>query len=107
MTDNRSADQQCKGVGSYPIGMALYPDGFGVAGRCYACLREFTRAEFDTRHEYGIAVEAVPPHAPCETCIGRGFYSRHFEATEGSPEWDADDQPCPDCNPDDNRGPAP
>lgn len=35
----------------------------------------------------------------CETCHGRRFYSRNIPGNEGVPEYDADDQPCPDCNP--------
>lgn len=42
----------------------------------------------------------------CETCKGRRFYSRHTPGNEGVPESDADDQPCPDCNPD-GEGEAP
>lgn len=38
-------------------------------------------------------------HQVCETCKGRRFYSRHIHGNEGVPESDADDQPCPDCNP--------
>lgn len=40
-------------------------------------------------------------HQPevCETCKGRRFYTIHTPGNEGVPESDADDQPCPDCNP--------
>lgn len=35
--------------------------------------------------------------AQCPTCHGTGLRSLHFPGFEGAPEWDADDQPCPDC----------
>lgn len=34
----------------------------------------------------------------CERCHGTGLVTRHFPGNEGVPEWDADDQPCPECN---------
>jgi hypothetical protein len=33
----------------------------------------------------------------CERCRGSGLISIHFEGNEDAPEWDADDQTCPDC----------
>lgn len=33
----------------------------------------------------------------CDTCKGRGFHTVHGGGP-GDPEWDADDQPCPQCN---------
>jgi hypothetical protein len=41
-------------------------------------------------------------HQPevCETCKGRRFVSHHFEGEDTVAAFDADDQPCPDCNPD-------
>lgn len=42
----------------------------------------------------------------CETCKGCRFYTIHFPGNEGVPAWDADDQPCPDCNPN-GEGTAP
>lgn len=38
----------------------------------------------------------------CETCKGRKFYTVHL--SDGS---DADDQPCPDCNPNGDSRDAP
>jgi hypothetical protein len=33
----------------------------------------------------------------CARCDGTGLVTRHFPGNEGVPEWDADDQPCPEC----------
>jgi len=33
----------------------------------------------------------------CARCNGTGLITRHFEGNEDKPAWDADDQPCPDC----------
>jgi hypothetical protein len=33
----------------------------------------------------------------CARCHGTGLVTIHFEGNEGAPEWDADDQPCPEC----------
>jgi DnaJ-class molecular chaperone len=43
----------------------------------------------------------------CERCKGRGFYGYTVPSNEGVPEYDVDDQPCPDCNPDGNQRDAP
>jgi hypothetical protein len=45
----------------------------------------------------GSITRVAPPEQACETCDGSGFRSLHF------PMWDADDQPCPECNPDYSR----
>ena len=39
----------------------------------------------------------------CDTCGGSGFRTIHFPGNEGVPEWDADDQPCHECNADYSR----
>lgn len=38
----------------------------------------------------------------CDFCGGSGLRTVHGGGS-GDPEWDADDQPCPDCNPDYSR----
>lgn len=35
----------------------------------------------------------------CAECNGAGLVTIHIPGNEGVPEWDADDQPCPDCTP--------
>lgn len=39
----------------------------------------------------------------CGMCSGSGFYTRHFPGSDTQAELDADDQPCPECNPDYRR----
>jgi hypothetical protein len=34
----------------------------------------------------------------CDLCGGSGFRTIHIPGNEGVPEWDADDQPCHECN---------
>lgn len=33
----------------------------------------------------------------CKRCHGSKLVTLHFPGNEGVPEWDADDQPCPEC----------
>ena len=39
----------------------------------------------------------APKIEQCERCDGTGLITRTFGGS-GDPEWDADDQPCPECD---------
>ncbi len=39
----------------------------------------------------------LPAADVCERCNGTRLVTIHFHGNEGVPEWDADDQPCPEC----------
>ena len=44
----------------------------------------------------------APTNVECDTCDGSGLRTISGGGS-GDPEWDADDQPCPECNPDYSR----
>lgn len=47
------------------------------------------------------------PHPGCKICKGQGFYGYTVPGSDTVTEYDVDDQPCPDCNPDGGQGSAP
>lgn len=47
-----------------------------------------------------------PEEIKCSICDGSGFRTIHGGGS-GDPEWDADDQPCSECNDNYSRVPDP
>lgn len=57
----------------------------------------------------GVQLTSIPISADqiiwvgeCDSCDGSGLRTVHGGGS-GDPEWDADDQPCPECNPNYSR----